>query len=212
MSSSSSQSNSQNHSQSSNTNQQGNVFPHQFGTFDPLQMPNNSQGQNHHVCQLFLPSDNQFQSQTHGYYPYYPNQGYYPQFDRYTGSYPQLGNPYYSSQTCFASGSLSSTPMQGTWGLNYLNLNTSPVASPVVSPVISKELNPVLTRSNTRGKEKSTRKMASTPIIVEDVAEVEELNPVLTISNTRGKVKSKRKTASIPIIVKDVLEASEEVH
>ncbi|KAF6142474.1 hypothetical protein GIB67_039438, partial [Kingdonia uniflora] len=54
--------------------------------------------------------------------------------------------------------------------------------------------------------------MASTPIIVEDVAEAEELNPVLTRSNTRGKAKSKRKTASAPIIVEDVLEVSKEVH
>ncbi|KAF6146576.1 hypothetical protein GIB67_008862 [Kingdonia uniflora] len=100
--------------------------------------------------------------------------------------------------------------MQGTWGLNYLNLNTSPVAS----PVISKELNPVLTRSNTwtHGKAKCTRKMASTPIIVEDVAQAEELNPVLTRSNTHGKAKSKRKTTSTPIIVEDVLEALEDVH
>ncbi|KAF6142582.1 hypothetical protein GIB67_039546 [Kingdonia uniflora] len=167
MSSSSSQSNSQNHSQSSNTNQQGNVFPHQIGTFDPSQMPNTSQGQNHQVRQLFPPLDNQSQSQTHGYYFYYPNQGYYPQFDGYTGSYPQPGNPYYSSQTCFTGGSSSITPMQ----------------------VISKELNPVLTRSNawTHGKEKSTRKMASIPIIVEDIAQAEELNPVLTRSNTRGR-------------------------
>ncbi|KAF6165276.1 hypothetical protein GIB67_042692, partial [Kingdonia uniflora] len=48
------------------------------------------------------------------------------------------------------------------------------------SSVISKELNPVLTRSNTwtHGKAKSTRKMASTPIIVEDVAQVEALENV----------------------------------
>ncbi|KAF6134972.1 hypothetical protein GIB67_037499 [Kingdonia uniflora] len=64
--------------------------------------------------------------------------------------------------------------MQGTWGLNYLNLNTSLVASPVVSPVIANELNPVLTRSNTVGKAKSKRKTASTPIIVEDVLEASE--------------------------------------
>ncbi|KAF6169181.1 hypothetical protein GIB67_013611 [Kingdonia uniflora] len=66
--------------------------------------------------------------------------------------------------------------------------------------------------SNTLGKVKSIRKMASTPIIVEDAAEAEELNPVLTGSNTRGKAKSKRKTTSTPIIVEDVLEVSEEVH
>ncbi|KAF6161312.1 hypothetical protein GIB67_009199 [Kingdonia uniflora] len=80
----------------------------------------------------------------------------------------------------------------------------------VASPVISKELNPVLTRSNTwtHGMAKSTRKMALTPIIVEDVAQAEELNPVLTRSNAHGKAKSKRKTVLTPIIVEDALEAS----
>ncbi|KAF6162305.1 hypothetical protein GIB67_008434 [Kingdonia uniflora] len=57
-----------------------------------------------------------------------------------------------------------------------------------------------------RGKAKSTRKTASTPIRVEDITEVEELNPVLTRSNTREKAKSKRKTTSIPIIVEDIVE------
>ncbi|KAF6175575.1 hypothetical protein GIB67_005067 [Kingdonia uniflora] len=54
--------------------------------------------------------------------------------------------------------------------------------------------------------------MASTPIIVEDVAQAEELNSILTISNTRGKAKSKRKMASTPIIVEDELKASEDIH
>ncbi|KAF6160340.1 hypothetical protein GIB67_019109 [Kingdonia uniflora] len=102
--------------------------------------------------------------------------------------------------------------MQGTWGLNDLNLNTSPAASQIVSPVIANEINLILTISNTRGKAKSTRKTTSTPIIVEDVAEAEDLNLVLTRSNTRGNTKSKRKTVSTPIVVEDVLEASEEVH
>ncbi|KAF6169377.1 hypothetical protein GIB67_016547 [Kingdonia uniflora] len=38
----------------------------------------------------------------------------------------------------------------------------------------AEELNSILTRSNTRGKAKSKRKMASTPIIVEDVLEASE--------------------------------------
>ncbi|KAF6175422.1 hypothetical protein GIB67_036513 [Kingdonia uniflora] len=59
MSSSSSQSNSQYHSQSSNTNQQRNVFPPQFGTFDPSQIPNTSQDLRY-VCQLFPTPENQF--------------------------------------------------------------------------------------------------------------------------------------------------------
>ncbi|KAF6174082.1 hypothetical protein GIB67_020264 [Kingdonia uniflora] len=56
-------------------------------------------------------------------------------------------------------------PMQGTRGLNDLNLN--------ISPVITKELNLVLTRSNTRENAKFKRKTVSTPIVVEDVVEDE---------------------------------------
>ncbi|KAF6136621.1 hypothetical protein GIB67_016077 [Kingdonia uniflora] len=49
-----------------------------------------------------------------------------------------------------------------------------PMGSIGVNPIRARELNLVLTRNNMRGKAKFKRKMASTPIVVEDVVEAEE--------------------------------------